>query len=89
MRKEIEFTVDYNLKLLEMFEVAKLNIMSRDDITEEYFPLPEELLGKEIKILGSLFNYDKAMKSEEVVKDIKKEGFNLGLLPELLAFDIA
>jgi|GEM_PF-768561 len=72
--KEIVLTVDYSRSLEDMVAAGKYDWVS-SIITEEHFPIPNELVGKKVTISGKLFHFDRDISSEEAIKEMNKDGY--------------
>jgi hypothetical protein len=84
--EKFELEVNY-MTLNEMIKAGQYGSVSTD-ITEEYFPLPTEYLGKRVLLLAKFFSYDKEMKSEVVEKNMQQDGFRPATIYELLALGV-
>jgi hypothetical protein len=89
--KKIEVGKEFNLRfkyrnLKEMIEAGKFD-WKNGSINPTNFPDPQEkeLLGKEINLKAKIFAFEKTISSEDVFKELDKEGFRPATLIELLA----
>jgi hypothetical protein len=89
--KKIEVGKEFNLKfkfrkLEEMIEAGNF-AWKNDDINSINFPDPQEkeLLNQVIKLKAKIFDFKKSISSEDILKELDKEGFRSATLIELLA----
>jgi hypothetical protein len=89
--KKIEVGKEFNLKfkyrsLEEMIEAGNFNYKD-NNINTTNFPDPQEkeLLNQVIKLKVKIFDFKKDISSEDVLKELDKEGYRPATLTELLA----
>lgn len=81
---EIILVVDYSRTLWGMIKAGNYSY-ANTDISEKYFPLPVESIGKQISILTKLVCFNRIISSQDAIVEIEKAGYQLAILPELLA----
>ncbi len=84
LSREIILTVDYSQNLEEMIKTSNYEWISFD-ITEEKFPFPAELLGKQVTVSARLFHFNREVSSEVVLDELDSAGYRPALVSELLA----
>jgi hypothetical protein len=89
--KKIEVGKEFNLRfkyrsLEEMIKAGKFD-WKDDDINSINFPNPKEkeLLNQVIKLKAKVFDFKKDISSEDVLKELDKEGYRPATVTELLA----
>lgn len=81
----ITLGVDYNRSIQEMIKAGNYGAVDAHISSENYFILPEELIGKKIEVVGKLFNFSCPMGSEEVILEMRKVDYRPAIFPELMA----
>jgi len=82
VRNVLAVFVDYSLSLPQMIAAGKYDWVN-PDITEKNFPVPENyVLGSDPKI----FHFSRNVSSEDVVKEMDKEGYEPAMIWDLLDF---
>lgn len=77
-------SIDYGRRLERMIEDGRYD-WKNSDINSKNFPVKGKGRGKvEVKI--ELVHFNKAMDSDEILKELDKQGLRPATLPELLAF---
>ena len=75
-------TVNYDLLLERMIEDGKYD-WSNNDITANNFPMEGKV---NVEVTIELVHFNRVMESDEVQKELDKQGLRPATLPELLAF---
>ncbi|MCR4280067.1 MAG: hypothetical protein NUV82_01420 [Candidatus Komeilibacteria bacterium] len=76
--------VNYDQTLKKMIEAGKYDLVNRC-ITEENFPLSNELAGKKTSVSAKLFHFDRSISSEDAISEMDRAGYRPATLAELLA----
>jgi len=79
------FLVDYNLSVEEMVEMCNFDWASCPS-TSDYFPIPENKIGKKEIISCKLINFKEVVDIKESAKKIEKTGLRPATFHEGLAF---
>lgn len=82
--RNFRLVVDYDLPLSEAMRADNFEDISKH-ITKEFFPRSQEEVGvKELQFI--LYHFDREIKPEEAIRELKKEGYRPATLRELLCF---
>jgi len=84
-RPVYSITVDYNRSLAEMIEAGNYDWFN-DDINRENFPVSGE---SKHQVPVTLFHFDRYIKSDDAIAEMKKEGYRPAKIEELLALGSA
>jgi len=78
----VRLFVDYTRSLAEMLKDGRFDSVN-SDITENHFPITKRPNGE---VEMKLFHFNRAMDSDEAIKEMDKEGYRPAELPEGLAY---
>jgi len=82
---KLPLTTDYSKSLYEMIEAGKYDIKNNSIISKN-FPIPENFLNLYVIAICKLFYFYENYNSEEMKAEIKKSGYQVANLFEILAF---
>lgn len=75
-------TVDYAMSLEEMVKAGRYDWFD-NDVNAEHFPISGQSKASDDLIL---IHFNRPISSEDVLKELDRQGFRVAILPELLAF---
>jgi len=78
----VRLFVDYTRPLAEMLKDGRFDYVN-SDITEKHFPINKRPNGE---VEMKLFHFNRVMESDEVIKEMAKEGYRPAESPEGLAY---
>jgi len=85
---DIKLTVDYTKTVDQAIADGKYG-WKNSDITAKHFPISPEMIGTKVEISGKLFHFNRSMSSEDVIKEMDKDGYRPAVLMEALALAAA
>jgi len=86
--KRISFIVDYTKTVDQAIADGEYG-WKNSDITAKHFPISPEMIGTKVEISGKLFHFNRGMSSEDVIKEMDKDGYRPAVLMEALALAAA
>ncbi len=78
-------TVDYSTTLEQMIAAGRYD-WKNQDINQKNFPIPPSKCGKKEEVAIELKHFNRTMESEEVLRELDKDGFRPANVFELQAF---
>ena len=84
---EIKLIVDYT-KTIEQVISDSNHDWENDDINSKNFPISSEMIGKRVDVSAKLFNFNRSIKSKDVISEMDKAGFRPAVLMELLVLGL-